>query len=41
MEEGQTTQLPKEKKQRENNDLQNTVEKTKYRVTRTSTENRD
>jgi hypothetical protein len=34
-------QWPKEKKQRENNELQNTVKKTKYRVTRTPTENRD
>ena len=41
MEEGQTTIAKEKKKQRENNELQNTVKKTKYRVTRTPTENRD
>ena len=35
IEDGQTTQWPKEKGQRTNNDLQNTTQKTKDRVTRT------
>ena len=35
IDDGQTTQWPKEKGQRTNNDLQNTTQKTKDRVTRT------